>query len=99
MLATHYSDKYTTLRSQCTMQPKKDPVDRVREWLASRGVCPPQLVLRPVPELKVVSALAKLKPESVLMTLGDGVLSCPSRSLALAHAFLVVEDEFRSSAS
>ena len=62
MFATHYSDKYTTLRSQCTMQPKKDPVDRVHEWLASRGVCPPQLVLRPVPELKVVSALAKLKP-------------------------------------
>ena len=44
------------------MEPTKDPVDRVRDWLETRGTSPPPLVLKPVSELKIVSALAKLKP-------------------------------------
>lgn len=41
LFVNHYSDKYTNLRAHCTMVPTKDPVDRVRDWLTSRGVSPP----------------------------------------------------------
>ena len=41
MFATHYSSKYSTLRSGCTMVPSKCPVERVREWLGSKGLSPP----------------------------------------------------------
>ncbi len=68
MFATHSSDKHTGLRSKCSMQPHKDPVDRVHEWLASRGVTPPKLVLKQVSELKIVSALGKLKPGKMLLS-------------------------------
>ena len=44
------------------MDPTRDPVGRVNDWLERRGVSPPPLILTPVNELQIVSALAKLKP-------------------------------------
>ena len=66
LFASHYINKYSTLRSGCTMEPSKCPVDRVSEWLESRGMSPPPLILKPVDELKIVTALAKLKPGKML---------------------------------